>query len=175
MKDVLKKFDKFLYQNNEYLKATIIGGSALIIMDIISRKTKDVDLLDPVIPENIKQLSVEFSKQYPEFDLDSNWLNNGPIDLKKDLPTGWQTRLVIIFSGRSMALSTLGRSDLLKSKLFACCDRQFDFEDCISMRPTEGELDEALIWVSERDTNELWPKHVQTVFEDLRNEIRKSK
>jgi hypothetical protein len=31
------------------------------------------------------------------------------------------------------------------------------------MWPTESELDEALIWVSERDTNELWPKHVQEV------------
>ncbi|MCG5055450.1 MAG: hypothetical protein KA712_20990 [Myxococcales bacterium] len=48
-----------------------------------------------------------------------DWLNNGPMQLSDVLPTGWRERVQPIFQGQVLALSTLGRPDLLKSKLFA--------------------------------------------------------
>jgi len=63
------------------------------------------------------------------------------------------------------------RTDLLKTKLFACCDRDEDFDDCLALKPTESELAKAISWVKFRDTNELWPDHVEKVFGRLKKEL----
>lgn len=173
MKEVLKEFDKYLAKNKKSFKATVIGGAALIVMDVITRKTKDIDLIDPEIPQDIKDLSVNFSKDFPEFFLDFNWFNNGPISIVNDLPVGWRNRTQQIFSGESIQLLTLGRLDLLKTKLFAYCDRESDFEDCLKLKPTVSELDLCFEWVSQRDANEMWSDHVKENFEVLRDELRK--
>jgi hypothetical protein len=64
-------------------------------------------------------------------------------------------------------LSTLGRPDLLKSKLFALCDRGTDLPDCLALAPTAEELADCVPWLEVRDGNELWPEHVRTTVADL--------
>ena len=54
------------------------------------------------------------------------WLNNGPATLAGDLPPGWQGRVQVVFRSASIDLHALGRSDLLKAKVFALCDRVSD-------------------------------------------------
>jgi hypothetical protein len=71
----------------------------------------------------------------------------------------------------ALTLVTLGRTDLLKSKLYALCDRGTDILDCLALAPTGDELDDALPWVSARDANELWPAHVRLTFDDLRRRL----
>ena len=61
------------------------------------------------------------------------------------LPAGWRERVQRIFDGQVLVPSTLGRPDLLKSKLFALCDRGTDLQD----------------------GNELWPAHVRATVADL--------
>ena len=83
MKDVLARFDSFLEKRELQFEAIIIGGAALVVMDIISRFTKDVDCLDPNIPEGIKIASVDFAKDtYDEFRLSSD--RNFQFRIKKD-------------------------------------------------------------------------------------------
>ena len=53
-------------------------------------------------------------------------LNNGPATLAGDLPPGWQGRVQVVFHGAAIELHTPGRSDLLKAKVFALCDRVSD-------------------------------------------------
>ena len=55
---------------------------------------------------------------------------------------------------------------LLKTKLYAYCDRDIDLQDCIELKPTVKELDNALNWLIERDSNPLWPNRVkeQVIF-----------
>ncbi|OFZ26739.1 MAG: hypothetical protein A2381_17265 [Bdellovibrionales bacterium RIFOXYB1_FULL_37_110] len=171
MKNIIQSFDNYLFKNKLKFDAVVIGGAALIIMDVVSRKTRDIDCLDPEISEQIKKASQQYAKEFPEFRLDENWLNNGPVDLKRNLLSDWRFRLQEIFTGKAINLKTLGRSDLLKSKLFACADRDFDFEDCISLAPTGNELDECYLWVCEQDLNPLWPKHVETVFNKIRKRL----
>jgi len=72
-----------------------------------------------------------------------------------------------IFEGQAVVLNTLGRPDLLKSKLFALCDRGTDLPDCIALAPTARELADSLLWLEEQDTNELWPAHVRATVADL--------
>ncbi len=172
MKTVIFEFDKFLESEGLFFEAVVIGGAALNILDISSRKTRDVDCLDPEIPEEIKEASKKFAILRTDLELDQNWLNNGPQTLKNDLPKNWRLRLDIMYSGTAIKLSVLGRSDLLKSKLFAYCDRTTpDFEDLKKMRPTAVELSESIEWVQYLDGNPGWPAHVEKAFQVLRKAL----
>jgi hypothetical protein len=75
------------------------------------------------------------------------------------------------FAGRAVTLATLGREDLLKTKLFALSDRGTDILDCVALAPSSAELDEALPWVSAQDGNPLWPEHVRQTFDNLRGRL----
>lgn len=165
MKNVIVEFDKYLVSCHLKFEAVIIGGAALNILDISSRTTKDVDCLDPEIPKEIKIASQEFAEKRSDLALDVNWLNNGPQTLKTDLPKGWRNRVQPLYQGQAVFLQVLGRDDLLKSKLFAYCDRTApDFEDLRNLKPTIHELQDALQWVKDRDTNPSWPAYVETAF-----------
>ncbi len=96
-----------------------------------------------------------------------DWLNNGPMQLGDVLPLGWRDRVERIFEGRALVLSTLGRADLLKSKLFALCDRGTDLPDCVALAPTREELQVALPWLELQDGNVDWPAHVRATLDEL--------
>ncbi|MBF0209002.1 MAG: hypothetical protein HQK53_19245 [Oligoflexia bacterium] len=137
MIEAIRLFDKYLGANGVKFEAIIIGGAALIVMDIINRTTKDIDFLEPNIPEEVKKLSVEFAIKHPDLNLDSmHWINNGPRTLIRDLPKGWRNNIQKIFEGESLILWTLGRPDLLRTKLYACADREIDYQDCCALMPT---------------------------------------
>ncbi len=172
MKHVIIEFDKFLKSQGLKFETVIIGGAALNIMDVSHRKTKDVDCLDPEIPTEIKTASEHFAIQRSDLKLDKNWLNNGPVNLKTDLPKGWRLRTRLLYKGKAIHLDVLGRDDLLKSKLFAYCDRTTpDFEDLKILKPTSEELDLAITWVQERDLHPNWPTHVEKAFQVLRGAL----
>jgi len=173
MKKVILEFDKYLTSKALNFEAIIIGGAALNILDISSRKTKDVDCLDPTIPKEIKNASKEFAKQRIDLEIGIDWLNNGPESLKTDLPNGWRLRTRPLYKGQALHLDVLGRSDLLKSKFFAYCDRTVpDFEDLKNLKPTIQELLEGIDWVKERDANPNWPLHVEKSFAVLKKALR---
>jgi hypothetical protein len=75
------------------------------------------------------------------------------------------------FEGEALTLSVLGRADLLKSKLFALVDRGTDVADCIAMKPTLKELDDALPWLQYQDGHEKWPAYAARVIEDLKRRL----
>lgn len=158
---IFEKFDRYLSQNALRFEAVIIGGAALIALKVINRATQDVDCLDPLVSDAVKKASIAFTEVYPELRLGQDWLNNGPMSLVNDLPKGWKKRTVGLYSGRALVLKTLGRTDLLRTKLFAYCDRQEDGPDCEALAPTAEELDTCLPWLIERDGNPYWPEHVK--------------
>lgn len=168
-KTVIAEFDQFLAIRSLHFEAVIIGGAALALLGIISRQTRDCDILDPIVPDNILNAAKEFatsSRHSGQF-LQSNWFNHEPHSLSKLLPEGWQRRLQIAFQGKALVLHTLGRKDLLCTKLFALCDRGTDLADCIALNPALNEIEEVIFWVHEQDTNADWPKHVTSVLTDL--------
>lgn len=168
----LSKFVKFLKQKSLSFSTIIIGGAALNALTISNRVTKDIDCISPEIPPPIKKASVEFAISHPELSLDpSSWLNNGPISIKKDLGFNWDGTLVELYSGHSLKVFTLDRISLLKTKLFAYCDRDIDFNDCVALKPSLNELLECIEWVKERDSNEFWGQHVEQRFKDLRKAL----
>ena len=170
---LLPQFDLFLEKGGLTFDAVIIGGAALSLLGVISRETQDCDVLDPKIPEEIQKAAEAFAKQIRKQggDLREDWLNHGPEELGKVLPREWKLRLVKLYSGKAIEFQTLGRDDLLKSKLFALCDRGQDLADCLAMKPTREVLLESLPWLKQQDTNPHWPDHVKDSIQNLAKKL----
>jgi hypothetical protein len=165
----IQAFDRHLLGLGLHFEGVVISGSALGLMGVIQRPTRDFDILIPQLPLSIASAAREFAKaqRLAGVDLLDDWLNNGPMQLGDVLPVGWRERVQRIFEGQALVLSTLGRSDLLKSKLFALCDRGTDLPDCVAMAPTAQELAECQPWLEQQDGNELWPAHARATVADL--------
>lgn len=165
---VLVRLDEELVTAGEKRSLIICGGGALIVMKVIERRTRDVDVVAPEIDPLLKKLAVLVGK---EFGLSENWLNNGPASLVRDLTTGWQNRTVPVFAGKALELQALGRSDLLATKLYAFCDREDDLDDVLRLKPSKEELDSLFPWVLERDGSAYWPARVEDCFNRLRKKL----
>jgi hypothetical protein len=167
--DVVVKFDQYLFKNEMTFEAIVIGGAALSILGIISRQTQDVDVLDPEIPDDIIQAAKLFAKEegIAETSLKENWLNHGPESLRKYLRQNWRTRLQPLFKGNAITFTTLGRVDLIGTKILAYCDRGTDLKDCLDLKPSRDEILEILPWVEQYDTNVDWPRYVRGQVEEL--------
>ncbi len=168
-RETLELFDLALQKAGLRLDAVIVGGAALNLLGTVARPTKDCDVVSPLLAAPILAAARAFAaaRRAAGEELDDDWLNNGPTGLRDVLPSDWAKRVVPVFTGRAIALHTLGRSDLLKTKLFALCDRGLDIGDCVAMAPSVEELQEAAPWLELQDGNEHWPAHVREVLDDL--------
>lgn len=91
--------------------------------------------------------------------------------MPRDLPAGWASRATEVFMGRALILRTLGRIELLMSKLFALRDRGIDMGDCIALAPTVAEIEEVSPWLEQRDANPEWPAHVRVTMAEVRRRL----
>jgi hypothetical protein len=164
----IEAFDAWLTGLGLCLEAVVVGGSALALLGVTSRQTRDFDIIAPELPPNIVEAAKAFAREQRALGVEllDDWLNNGPIQLGEVLPEGWRLRVTLAFDGKALVQS-LGRADLLKTKLFALCDRGTDFPDCVALAPTAAELAEAMPWVSLQDANADWPAHVAATLADL--------
>jgi hypothetical protein len=165
----IEAFDRHLAALGLRLEAVVIGGSALALLGVTTRQTRDFDILAPVLPREIAEAAREFARAQRSLGIDlvDDWLNNGPMQVGDVLPKAWQLRTRPVFEGRALVLTTLGREDLLKTKLFALCDRGIDLLDCVALAPTAAELEEAVSWLAGQDANPDWPAHVDATIADL--------
>lgn len=172
-RELLQAFDRHLADRNLRLKAVVIGGAALNLLGIVHRTTKDCDILHPTLPTPVVEAARAFARLQREAGeaLGDDWLNNGPQSLAALLPQGWQERLVPAFKGEAIDLSSLGRLDLLRSKVFSLCDRALDLPDCIALAPTPSDLEAIKPWLCEQDGNPEWGNHVQAVLDDLQRRL----
>ncbi len=165
----IERFDRFLVARGLRFEAVVIGGVAMALLGVVSRQTRDCDVLVPQIPPEVGDAASRFATGVREQGepLDDDWLNNGASSLADLLPDGWRGRLQVVFAGTALTFRTLGRTDLLGSKLFALCDRGLDLQDCISLAPTREELEEILPWLARQDLHPGWPDHVRETVTDL--------
>jgi len=168
-REILLSFDRYLAERALRFEGVIVGGAALNLLGIVSRPTKDCDVLHPTLPEEIELAARAFAAEMRREGeaLVDGWLNNGPEALVKQLPDAWEKRLQTVFSGVALKLQSLGREDLLRTKLFALCDRGLDLADCVALAPTADELEALLPWLEEQDLNPDWPAHARATLADL--------
>lgn len=88
---IIPEFDAYLASRGLRLRAIVIGGAALQLMDVIACPTNDCDVLDPTLPAEILQAADDFAKLHSVEGLTVGWLNNGPASLVRNLPQTWST------------------------------------------------------------------------------------
>lgn len=173
-KETIAAFDAYLADRGLEIDAVVIGGAALGLLGIVSRQTRDCDILHPSIAPTIAEAAREFAslRRRSGDPLDDDWLDNGPSSLADVLPAAWPERLRVVYQGIAITLRSLGRLDLLRSKLFALCDRGLDLEDCVALAPTAAKLAKIVPWLEEQDANPDWPAHTRAVLNDLRRRLK---
>jgi len=167
-KEIISKFDEFLTSHRLRFEAIAIGGAALVVLDIIQRATRDIDLLETEIPEPIAKAAREFASMHG---LSENWFNAGPADLLRNLPPTWKTDLQPLYAGESLILKTLSRLNLIRTKFWAMCDRMRDVDDLVAIDPCDEEIEMAVDWVIPLDANPDWPRHVESMAQALKKRL----
>lgn len=62
-RDIIAAFDAYLEARGLHLKAVVIGGAALNLLGVVSRLTKDCDILFPEISEEIAKAAQIFARE----------------------------------------------------------------------------------------------------------------
>lgn len=144
----------------------ICGGTALAALGLITRTTRDVDVLAraSMIDGDIQ---VQEMEQFPDwlqsaaaqvgrdFSLPSNWLNLDPASqVSSGLPTGLTSRLVREEYGSFLTAFFLDRLDQIFFKLYAAVDGgrgDRHVQDLLALKPQIDEIEAATDWVLTQD------------------------
>jgi hypothetical protein len=86
---ILERLAEKLQARGESRELTVCGGGALLILKVIDRETRDIDVIVPRLDSLLIELATEVAQ---EFSLEQGWLNNGPASLSRDLESGWESR-----------------------------------------------------------------------------------
>lgn len=140
------------------IELLVCGGSALNVLGLVQRTTKDVDVLayinrtvtgdvlfikaDPLHPE----LIAAAKKVARDFNLPETWLNAGPASaVDFGLPDGLMARVLTRQYGQKLIVHFLGRCDQIHFKLYAVTDQGAGkhLDDLLALSPTAEELEKA--------------------------------
>jgi len=141
----------------------LIGGASLQLRGVISRPTRDADVLAarvndrivamPSLPEDLRAAVRDVGEAYGAA---PDWLNTGPqslIDL--GLPPGFEARLERRDFAPGLVIWLAGRYDLVCFKLYAAADewptRGRHLQDLAALAPGAAELAQAARWVRSHD------------------------
>lgn len=153
-----------LLDKHLHFEAVAIGGSGLLLLGMISRPTKDVDLV-AIIDQGVfisakhlpKPLLEAINEVGTALQLGKNWINPGPADLfSMGLPEGFSNRMTTQQYG-GLTLHLAGRYDQICFKLYAAVDQGPDskhFDDLQTLKPTHAELKSAAKWCRTHDVSE---------------------
>ena len=145
----------------ERFELVVIGGSALTLLGLVERATRDVDVVallvggslrpaQPLPPPLIEARDVVAA----DFGVPDAWLNAGPTDLLRfGLPGGFVERLEAHRYGPALTVHLAGRFDQIHLKLFALVDQGLGRheEDLRALAPTLDELLAAARWARTHD------------------------
>jgi hypothetical protein len=147
----------------------VCGGTALNAMNLVTRTTKDVDivalrddagaLLDPApFPQPLVEAATIVAT---DLGLPRDWLNNGPSSgdggiFRLGLPEGFLGRVVWRSYGEKLTVGFIGRIDQIHFKLYAAVDQRggYHADDLQLLTPTDDELIQAAQWARTHDPSE---------------------
>jgi hypothetical protein len=149
------------------IELCVIGGAALQAIGLVTRPTKDIDVVAMLQSE---RAGLRVVKACPlpdvvaaaaqavaqEFMIDSSWLNAGPADLlDHGLPDGFESRLIGRNYGPDLTVHFASRLDQVCFKTYAAADLAGrHLTDLVALSATEDEILLALRWVARQDPSE---------------------
>lgn len=149
------------------VELVVCGGSALVLLGMVQRVTKDVDVValkrgsvllspDP-LPDDLGKAVIEVAE---DLGLSPEWLNNGPSRgegglFQMGLPEKFADRLHSRDFGSHLTVHFIDRIDQIYFKLYAAADRGgYHIEDLQALNPTNEELEAAARWAMTHDVSE---------------------
>lgn len=146
------------------IELVVIGGAALLAIGLISRPTRDVDVVGLLTAEGIadprplpEPVVVARARVARDFGLPEDWLNTGPADLLDfGLPDGLVERLDRRDYGPALSIHFASRFDQIHLKLYAMADQGPGRHeaDLRALNPTHDELLTAARWTRTHDPSE---------------------
>ena len=170
--------EKLEFDRAEPASLVVCGGASLIALGLVSRTTKDVDVLalmdkqgqllpsDP-LPGSVSRAVSEIAGQ---LDLYPNWLNGGPTDLLKwGLPEGFRDRLTRRDYGTRLTIWHVSRLDQIHFKVFAATDAGpgRHVNDLLALHPTQAEVLAAARWALTQDASEGFVMVLKEMLREL--------
>ena len=153
-----------LADRHQGFQAYAVGGGSLLLLGVIDRPTKDLDIVGLVrngVLESAAPLPDELGAAVREvadlLGLPADWLNPGPAELLRfGLPAGYAARAETRRYG-GLTLLLAGRFDQICFKLYAAVDqgpRSKHAADLHRLAPTPDDLLKAARWVRTHDPSE---------------------
>ena len=175
---------RLLYDYAEPISLVVCGGSALNVLNIASRTTRDVDVLatveetaegirlrhDKPLPKGFRDVVAEVGR---DLGLDKDWLNMGPKDVLEVYgpPLGMTDRWERREYGPSLTVYFVSRLDQVHFKLLAAADPKAEprhMEDLVArIKPTTEEMRAAVAWLLDRRTSPRFRGNVRRAVEVL--------
>lgn len=162
--ELLAALGEQLAARGVHVELVVIGGSALLAIGLISRPTRDVDVVALLADETLidpRPLSPELiaarDRVSRDFGLPQDWLNPAPADLLDfGLPEGFVDRLERQEYGGSLTVHFASRFDQIHFKLYAMADQGAGKHeaDLRALSPTRAELLVAARWTRTHDPSE---------------------
>lgn len=175
---LLSALEAQLAARGERFELVVIGGFALIALELVSRTaTKDVDVVALRTERGLElakplpaTLVAARDKVARDFEIDEGWLNAGPADLLRwGLPDGFVDRLTPRRYGDHLVVHFAGRLDQIHFKLYAATDQQGGRHesDLLALEPTRDELESAVRWTRTQDPSEGFLLMLRAKLADL--------
>lgn len=162
--DLLGALGEQLAAQNECFTIAVVGGSALLALGLVSRATRDVDVLAIVDGEELTSaqplpaaLVGAAQTVARDFGLSEDWLNPGPTSLLDlGLPEGIVERAQHRHYGPGLEVLFASRVDQIHLKLYATVGQGAGkhLKDLQALAPTERELLDAASWSQTHDPSD---------------------
>ncbi len=185
----LRAIGELLERHCQDAAIVVVGGTALNLLGIVSRTTRDVDVIavgnptegfppstllppDP-LPQHLLDLITRVAR---DFAIPDDWMNSAVGgQWETGLPPGFEQRVSWQRMG-GLWIGLPGRIDLILLKLYAAADdvgpASRHFKDLIALNPTSDELQAATDWIRTQDPspefNDIVAKVVHHVLEASR-------
>ncbi len=156
----------------------VVGGTALNLLRVVERATRDVDVIATATPRSEgppadlrppeplpKALTDAIRTVARDLTLPPDWLNTTVgAQWRTGLPPGFASRIVW-HADAGLWVGIAGRLDLIYFKLYAAADdigpASRHFTDLLALRPTADELAAARTWIT--DTQDPSPVMAQAL------------
>jgi hypothetical protein len=160
---LLAALEQQLQADGLHYDLVVVGGAALLALDLVQRTTRDVDVVALANDESLLS-AVELPRGLirardqvaRDLNLPDDWLNSGPAEmLRLGLPRGLQERWTTRVYGLALTVRWASRFDQIHFKLYAAVDQAGKhLRDLEALGPQRDELIAAARWAREHDPSE---------------------
>lgn len=179
--EALQTLGAILQRRDLSYSLVVVGGSSLLLLGLIQRPTRDLDVLGLAAADHYEKLdalpsplAAAVADVADALGLADDWLNVGAASLLDfGLPDGFRER-VTLRRYAALELHIPGRLDHVCFKLYAAVDqgpRSKHFADLVAMEPSREELLFASRWTITHDPSPGLRRELSAALGDLGVEV----